>query len=237
MNELELQLLDLGAALEVPATPDVMDAVRERLPSRPRRRSRIPRVRVRRPLAVAIGATVLLAGTAAAVPPLRHAIERLFGVNGTVVERVSHLPPGAGELQLGRRIPVAEAAHAASFRALLPPGGIDAAYVSAHPAGGRITLVIGRSLLIEFRGQPSPFIYKLIGPGARVRRLRVNGGAGLYLYRSPHDVIFADENGNVETDAVRLRGSVLLWQQGPLILRIEHAGSVAHALALARSLR
>jgi hypothetical protein len=50
-------------------------------------------------------------------------------------------------------------------------------------------------------------------------------------------VIFADENGNVESDPVRLRGSVLLWQQGPLILRIEDAGTVAHALALARSLR
>lgn len=237
MNELELQLVDLGAAVEMPTTPDVIGAVRERLVPHGPRRSWVRRLRVRRPLVIAIAVGALLAGTAAAIPPVRHAIERLFGLNGAVVERVSHLPPGVGKLDLGRRIPVAEASNAASFRALEPLRGVDAAYVSAEPAGGRITLVIGRSLLIEFRGQQTPFIFKMIGPGARIRRLRVNGGEGLYLYHSPHDVLFANEDGTVQSDAVRLQGSVLLWQQGPLILRIEHAGSLAQALALARSLR
>jgi hypothetical protein len=241
MNELELRLLDLGSALEVPATPDLMAAVNERLEPRPSAGRRLPRLRPRRPLAVAIVVGGLLVGTAAAVPPVRHAIERVFGLNGAVVERVRRLPPvpkGAGQhLHLGRRIPIADASQAASFRALLPPRGVTAAYLAAEPPGGRITLVIGRSLLTEFRGQPSPYIYKVIGPSARVRRLRVNGGAGLYIYRAPHEVMFQNEHGNVQTDAVRLQGSVLLWQQGRLILRIEHAGSLAHALALARSLK
>jgi hypothetical protein len=240
MNELERQLLDLGPALDVPATPDLMAAVRGRLgpPAHPRRR--VTWLRPRRPLAVAVAVCALLAGTAAAVPPLRHAIERVFGLNGAVVERVPRLPPvpkrAGRKLDLGRRIPVADAAHAASFRALLPPQGVDAAYLSSKPPGGRITLVIGRSLLIEFRGQPSPFIFKLIGPNARVRRVRVNGGPGLYLYRAPHEVLFSNERHIVQTDTVRLEGSVLLWQQGGLILRIERAGSLADALALARSL-
>jgi hypothetical protein len=241
MTELEQQLLDLGTTLEVPATPDLMAAVRERLAPRPHGRHRLTRLRLRRPLAVAIAAGALLAGTAAAVPPVRHAIERVLGLNGVVVERVPHLPPvknTVGEkLSLGRRIPVADAPRAASFRALLPPRGVDAAYVSSEPPGGRITLVVGRSLLIEFRGQSTPFIFKMIGPHARVRHVRVNGGQGLYLYRSPHDVLFMNEHGTAQTDAVRLQGSVLLWQQGGLILRIENAGSFAHALALARSLR
>lgn len=241
MNELELQLLDLGSALEVPVAPDLLSGLPERLGQRPDRRRRLPQLRPRRPVAIAILAGAVLAGTAAAVPPVRHAIERVFGLNGAVVERVRHLPPvpeGAGKrLSLGRPIPVADAAHAASFRALLPPRGVEAAYVSAEPPGGRITLVIGRSILMEFRGQPSPFIFKVIGPNARVRRVGVNGGSGLYLYRAPHVVLFQNERGNVQTDAVRLHGSVLLWQQGPLILRIERAGSLADALALARSLR
>ena len=241
MNELEQQLLDLGTALEVPAPPDLLAAVRERLVPRAERRRWPPRLRPRRPFAVAIAVSALLAGTAAAVPPVRDAIERVFGLDGAVVERVPHLPPapkGIGErLHLGRRIPVAEAAHAASFRALVPPSGVSAAYVSAEPPGGRITLVIGPSLVIEFPGQSTPFIFKLIGPRARIQHVRVNGGAGLYLYHSPHDVLFANEDGNVQSDAVRLVGSVLLWQQGPLILRIERAGPLAHALALARSLR
>jgi hypothetical protein len=241
MTELERQLLDLGNDLDVPATPDLMAAVRGRLAPRRDRRGRLAWLRPRRSLAITIAVGALLAGTAAAVPPLRHAIERVFGLNGAVVERVPRLEPVpkrvGGKLDLGRRIPVTDAAHAASFRALLPPRGVDAAYVSAEPPGGRITLVIGHSALMEFRGQPSPFIFKIIGPNARVRRVRVNGGRGLYLYRAPHEVLFLNERGHVQTDAVRLRGSVLLWQQGGLILRIERAGSLADALALARSLR
>jgi hypothetical protein len=240
-NELELRLVDLGRALEVPATPDLMAAVPERLAPRPHDQRRVSRLRPRRPLAIAITIGVLLAGTAAALPPVRHAIERVFGLRGAVVERVHHLPPvpkRAGEkLHLGRPIPVADAAHAASFRALLPGHGVKAAYVSANPPGGRVTLVVGHSLLTEFRGQPSPYIYKLIGPGARVRKVRVNAGPGLYLYRAPHELLFMNARGRLETDAVLLKGSVLLWKQGRLILRIENAGSLADALALARSLR
>jgi hypothetical protein len=183
----------------------------------------------------------LAAGTAAAVPPIRHAIERVFGLNGAVVKRVPHLPPAPkrpdGTLHLGHRVPVADARHAVSFRALLPRTGVEAAYVSAEPPGGRITLVVGRSLVMEFHGQSEPFVEKLIVPGTRVRRVRVNGGRGVFLDRAPHEVVFQNTQGTVQTDVVRLSGSVLLWQQGAVILRIERAGSLAQALALARSLR
>jgi hypothetical protein len=241
MNDLERQLLELGTALQVPAAPDLMGAVSGRLPPRTGRSRWIRRPRLRRPVAIGLAVGVALAGTAAAVPPVRHAIERVFGLGGTVVERVRHLPPpgkeSGGKLDLGRRIPVADAAHAASFRALLPPRGVNAAYVSAEPPGGRITLVVGRSLVIEFRGQPSPFVFKMIGPNTRVRHVRVNGGAGLYIDRSPHEVVFVNQAGNTQPDPVRLKGSVLLWPQHGLVLRIERAGSLAHALALARSLK
>jgi hypothetical protein len=240
MNKLEAQLLDLGQALEIPPTPELMSAVRGRLAPRRGWRHRLLPLRPRRPLAVAITLAALAAGTAAAVPPIRHAVEQVFGLNGAVVKRVPHLPAspkGSGRtLNLGRRVAVADARHAASFQALLPPRGVDAAYVSKEPPGGRITLVVGRSLLMEFRGQSEPFIQKLIGPGTRFRRIRVNGGPGVFLDRAPHEVFFINVRHTGETDVVRLEGSVLLWQQGPLILRIERAGSLARALALARSL-
>jgi hypothetical protein len=241
VNSLEQQLIDLGAALDVPATPDLMAGARERLTARPARRRRLVWFARRRPLGIAIAIVAVLSGTAAAVPPLRHAVERLFDLNGAVVERVPRLPPlpnGPGaRLKLGRRIPVADAEHATSFRALLPPRGVVAAYVATEPPGGRISLVIGHSLLMEFRGQSQPFIEKLVGPGTRVRRVRVSGGPGVYLDRAPHAVIYMNERGRVVTDLVRREGAVLLWQHGPLILRIEGAGSLARALALARSLR
>jgi hypothetical protein len=242
MTELERRLVELGAALDVPATPDLMATVRGALVARPDRARGGMWLRQRRRLAIlAIASALLLAGTAAAVPPIRHAIEQLLGLRGAVVERVQRLPPlpaGAGRtLNLGRRIPVGAARHAASFRALLPAQAVDAAYLSRDVAGGRISLVVGRSLVIEFRGQASPFILKLTGPGTRARRIRLAGDPGIYLDQAPHEVFFLDARGSGESDTVRLAGRVLLWQHGPVILRIEGASSLRTALALARSLR
>jgi hypothetical protein len=242
VNELEQQLIDLGLALEFPETPDLMAGVRDRLTARPVRRSARPRLRLRR-RSVALGLVLagLLAGTAVAIPPVRHAIERVFGLNGATVERVPRLPAlpttAGHKLQLGRAISVSDARHAASFRALLPPRGADAAYVSNDIAGGRITLAVGRSLVMEFRGQSEPFIRKLIGVGTRARGVRVGGDPGLYLEGAPHEVFFADARGNGQTDTVRLAGNVLLWQHGSLILRIEGVTSLSKALVLAQSLK
>ena len=241
MNELERRLVDLGSALEVPGTPDLMTEVLERLGPRPRRARLLVLLPDRRRAAAAgLALALAMAGTAAAVPPVRHAIEQVIGLRGAVVERVSHLPPlpaNAGHrLDLGRRIPVASARRAASFRALLPPRGVDAAYVSADVPGDRITLVLGRSLLMEFKGQAWPYLGKVIGPATQADHVRVGRDRGVYLHAAPHEMFFSDAHGNVRIDSIRLAGDVLLWQRGPLILRIEGASSRADALALARSL-
>lgn len=239
MNELEQQLIDLGSALEIPVAPDVVAAVRERLPSRPARRVRRPTLGVRRrSLVLGIALAVLLAGTAAAIPSVRHAVERVFGINGAVVERVPELRKTAGgTLHLGRRIPVSDARHAASFTALLPPSGVSAAYVANDVPGGRVSLTSGRQLVTEFRGTSRPFIFKLIAVGTRAIRARVGGEPAVYLEGAPHEVFFLDAHGKPRTDDVRLAGNVLLWQRGSLTLRIEGARSLSDALALARSLR
>ena len=239
MNELEQHLTDLGAALEIPDAPDLVAAVRERLPSRPARRGRRRRRRVRRrSVALGIALAVLLAGTAAAIPSVRHAVERVFGINGAVVERVPTLPKAAaGTLHLGRPIPVSDARHAASFTALLPPNGVSAAYVANDVPGGRVSLTSGRLLVTEFRGTSRPFILKMIAVGTRVIRTTVGGQPAAYLEGAQHDVFFLDADGKPRTDQVRLAGNVLLWQRGSLTLRIEGARSLSDALALARSLR
>ena len=242
MNELEQQLIDLGSALEIPEAPDLVAAVRDRLPSRPARRLHRPTLRLRRrSVVLGIALAVLLAGTAAAIPPVRHAIERVFGINGAVVERVPKLPAlpntvGA-TLHLGRRIPVSDARHAASFTALLPPNGVSAAYVASDVAGGRVSLTAGRLLVTEFRGTSRPFILKLIAVGTHAIRTRVGREPAVYLEGAPHELFFLDSHGNPRTDEVRLAGNVLLWQRGPLSLRIEGARSLSDALALANSLR
>jgi hypothetical protein len=232
-GDLEQRLVALGAALELPPAPDVAPAVLARLPARPRRRRP-----ARRTLAVALAATLLLAGGAMAVPPTRHAILRILGLRGVRIERVPRLPPlpASTGLGLGQRIPLARARHAAGFTALLPPGS-PAAYLGHDVPGGRVSLLIGRVLIIEFRGTATPFIFKTVGPGTTVTPVRVNGDPGVYLSGAPHEVLFQAQTGQVRSDRVRLAGNVLIWQQGPLTIRIEGTRTLGQARALARSLR
>ena len=233
--ELEQRLVALGASLELPPAPDVVPAVLTRLPERRHRRHP-----ARRTLAIVLAAVLLLAGGAMAVAPTRHEILRILGLRGVRIERVRHLPPTAPSaglrLGLGRQIPLAAARHAASFTALLPPGPA-VAYLGRDVPGGRISVLIGRALIIEFRGTATPFIFKVIGPGTKVQPVRVNGGPGVYLSGAPHQVLFQSLIGTIQTDDVRLAGNVLMWQQGPLTIRIEGTHTLAAARALARSLR
>jgi hypothetical protein len=236
---LEQRLVALGAALQTPPAPDLAPAVLARVEAleRPRRRRVV--APPRRTLALAFALVLLLAGAAMAVTPIRHAVLDLFDLRGAKVERVPRLPavPSDARLRLGHAIPVSTARHAASFRALLPAKRPDAAYLAGLPSGGRISLRVGKLLVIEFVGTPSPFLVKQVGPGTRLRRVTVNGGRGTFMSGAPHVILFEDEQGRTAPDDIRLAGDVLLWQQGKLIVRIEGARSLAQAQALARTLR
>jgi hypothetical protein len=153
------------------------------------------------------------------------------------IERVPQLPPLAvARLGLGQPIPLARARDAADFAAVLPPGPA-AAYLGRDVPGGRISIVTGRLLIIEFRASGSPFVLKLVAPGTAVKLVRVNGGWGVYLSGAPHAVTFQTQTGQIRSDRVRLAGNVLIWRQGPLTIRIEGSHTLAQARALARSLR
>lgn len=233
-DQLEQRLLDLGTALDIPTVPNVASAVIGRLPERRRRLARP----ARRTLALALATLLLLAGTALAVTRTRDAMLKVLGLRGVRIERVASLPASAGtRLGLGTRIPLADARHAAGFGAL-EPSGATAAFLAHDTPGGRISLLVGSTVVTEFRGSVSHIVLlKLLGPGTRSRRVRVNGRPGVYLFGSPHEVLVMDQSGELRSDRVHLAGNVLLWQQGPLTLRIEGARSLAHALALAHSLR
>jgi len=233
-EDLERRLRALGAALEVPAAPDLAGTI-----ALPRRRGR-RRARVtRRALVSALAAALLVAATALAVPASRDAVLRVLGLRGARVERVPALPPlprGAPErLKLGHRIALGRARHAAAFTALLPPRA-DAAYLDEDVPGGRISLIVGSDLLIELRANSRPFFLKLIDPQTRAQPVRVGASPGVYLSGGLHEVLFL-AGGEIRSDAVALAGNVLLWQRGALTLRIEGVRSLAAGMALARSLR
>jgi hypothetical protein len=92
-------------------------------------------------------------------------------------------------------------------------------------------------LVIELRGTTTPFIFK----GHRPRHDRQAGASqrrpGVYLSGTPHEVIFRQSTGQIQTERVRLAGNVLMWQQGPVTVRIEGTRTLRQALSIARSLR
>jgi hypothetical protein len=188
---------------------------------------------------VALTAVLALAGAAMAVPQTRQAILRVLGLEGVRIVRVHGLPPvpaHAHPLHLGIRISPARARHAADFRALEPPNP-SALYLGSDVPGRRISITVGPMLIVEFRGSATPYVYKLIAGGTVVRRLRVNGGPGVYISGSPHALFLADRSGIPRLDTLHWEGNVLVWQQGVVTVRIEGSRTLAQALALARSLR
>ncbi len=234
-NDLEHRLSALGAALEVAPAPDMVPAVLARLPARQRRRRP-----ARRTLAVVLAVMLVVAGGAMAASPTRHAILRILGLRGVQIERAPRLPAlprgAARNLGLGPRIPIARARHAAGFTALIPPGS-PVAFVGHDVPGGRIAFLVGRVLIIEFRGTATPLVLKVIGPRTKVTSLRVDGGPGVYLSAAPHEVLFQNMTGGLQADRVRLAGNVLLFDHRGLTVRVEGTHTLRQALAVARSLR
>jgi len=200
------------ACTDLPAAPDLSDAVLAALDDRPRRGRHAGFAGVGAVAAIVAVAAVLV------VPALR-------GPTASGPVSRAHSTPltpraGAERFPLGRRIPLFEARHAAAFTTLMPPtpGG---AYLGRDVPGGRVSVIAGRMLITEFRGAVLPYILSLIGPGIHAKLTWVNGRPGVY-------------GSSVNAEAP---GDVLTWLQGPLTVRIEGADTLEQALALARTLR
>jgi hypothetical protein len=250
MTELELILTETGAALEWPATPDLGGPVAARIraqadAARPDR-TRLWMPRLRRPLAAALAALLLLAATAAAVPGIRDPVLDWLGLrSGVKIERVPRLPirpVPEDRLALGtRRATVRTAARQLDFTPVVASGlGTPRAYTDEAPPGGRLSLTYrgGDLILTEFQGRlRRMFMQKFLGPGTNIERVEVNGERGLWIHGALHEVVFEDIRGGIDADTVHLAGDTLLWLRGRLLLRLEGARSRAQALRIARSVR
>jgi hypothetical protein len=241
-DRLETRLAELALEVEYPPTPELAAAVRRRLEAHAPRRSRS-----RRALALAISLALLAGGAAAAaVPAVRHAVGDLFGLRGATVGRVPRTPPApatAGR-DLGPRVTLAEARRLAGFPILLAHdtrlGTVGAVHLARTPGGGaRVTFVYrgGDVTLSELRGSTQrDLVRKLTPPSSPIGRVRVNGEPGLYV-AGPHVVLFREASGQIVEDRARTAGRVLLWQRGPLLLRLEADVGLTRALQIARSVR
>jgi hypothetical protein len=203
----------------------------------------VPRPRLRRPLALALAALLVLAAGAAAVPGIREPVLDFLGLRSVKIERVPRpLPAVPGtKLALGRRTTLPAARRALYFAPLVPGGlGDPVVYYERFPPGGQLALVYrkGALFITELQGRlETRFLFKFVAPGTKVDRVSINGGRGLWLHGRPHQYAYADKTGQLRTDSVRLAGDVLLWRGGGLLLRLEGARSKEEALRIARSAR
>lgn len=207
-------------------------------------------------VAAVVAVALLLSGLLAASPAVRETVERWLGLRGVKVvqtPRPPSLPPTqtlGGALDLGRRVGLGEAGRHLGATLLFPAGlgAPDELYVRDLSVGGSEVFLVYRErpgipragttgvalLVSEFTGSMYRPGFEKYSFGAKIERVTVNGGRGLWI-EGGHGLAYLDANGEVVQDQFRLAGNVLLWEQGPLTLRIESALSKAGALALAKT--
>jgi hypothetical protein len=249
-TRLDRELSQLAAEIAIPATPPLAAAVAVAL-REPPAPSRIG-LRLSRGLVLAILATLLLVGIAAALGFAIGGI-RFVTSSGTPAP----LPPGlAADRGLGRLVTLDEARSEVSFEIRLPAstalGDPEHVYVSTLlPAGGRAALVYGDRpgfpadaksgigvVITEFQGDIGPASFeKLIHQGVRVDEVTVNGTTGYWVAGGNHYFFYRNADGQVVDDTLRLVGDTLIWEEAGLTLRIEGAPSLAAAQELASTLR
>ena len=214
MTDLELELRDLGEYLDVPTAPPLVHAVRARLD---RRRHR------RRLLALALATGVAALAVAFAVPGSRASLLRFFHLRGAVVTIVDRLPPFTPRRPLGAPIALGQA----SFRLLLPDGRRPE---GVYRGDGGYWLRYPGLLLFEFKSGAGAEILKKAARGTTdVEYVNVDGEPGIWI-GARHALYLPG-------GPPRAAGHSLIWQHGPLTLRLEAAVTRDRALAVARSVR
>jgi hypothetical protein len=235
MSDLRRELDLLRREVDFPPTPDIAGAVRRRLEA-PRRRRTRPQRRLALTLAAAL---VLLAALMAAVPGARDSVLDLFGLRGATVEVRPELPEReVSGLQLGDRVPLADARSRASFSVLVPGalGAPEAVYLSRRIPGGEVTLVYRRGglLISQFRGDLDPdYVGKIVSQASGLER----SDGRIWIEGAPHFFFYRAPDGGLREHTLRLAGNVLLLERGRLLVRIEGAPTQRRALEIAQTLR
>jgi len=231
MTDLERRLQALGGEIAYPATPR-FDVGFDR---RPVRAGRL------RPLALGLAILLaVLAGVLALSPGARSAFLEIFRLKGATVERVERLPEVEVQaIDFGEQVSREEAERRVGFE-LLDLGEPDAVFVRGSRTA---SLVYGpvekpRLVLSELRGAVwDGFVKKVGSSGTRIEQVKVAGERGLFITGDEHFVMFLDENLAVTDEPTYLAGTVLIWNRGPLLLRLEGDLTRAEALELAESVK
>ena len=245
---LDERLLDLGTAIAFPPTPPLASMVAARL-RQPARRLGWARP-IGRGMALAVAATVLLVGIAAAFGLGLGGLRLTFGPAS--FSPAPSLLAGPG---LGEPTSLDEARRNVEFALRVPDlaglGDPDLVYFADPPAGGAVTLLYGKRagfpadsstgiglIVTQFRADIGPEIFeKLVDTGVRVTATEVNGVAAWWVAGGDHFFFYRDANGRVIDTTLRLASDTLVWEEDGVAHRVEGAPSLADAIRVAESLR
>lgn len=243
----EARLADLAAAIDFPATPDLVAVVAERL-ARPRGAFGLRRS-LSRGMALALAATLLLAGIAVAFGIGLGGLRLVFGPAS-----FSPVPSMAVGPGLGSPTSLDTARDQVTFALRVPQlpnvGEPDRVYLADPPAGGAVTLLYGKRagfpadpssgiglIVTQFRADIGPDIFeKLIDSGVRVLPARVHGLTAWWVEGGDHFFFYRDAEGRVVDSTLRLASATLIWEEGGVTYRVEGAPSLADAVRVAESL-
>jgi hypothetical protein len=214
---LEQRLVDLGRELEWPETPR-FDLGFER---RPERRP------LWRPLAIALAVVLAAFGAVLALSPgARSAFLELFHLKGATVELVETLPQvEPQQFHYGERVTRTEAERRVGFELVdLEGQEPDAIFVLDDRLASLVYGPVDKPRLVLSQLQGSVwdgFVKKVGSSGTLVESVQVDGEPGLFVSGDEHFVMFRDRNGAIRDDQTFLAGTVLLWNRGDLLLRLE----------------
>ncbi|MCG5217112.1 hypothetical protein [Streptosporangium sp. KLBMP 9127] len=235
-DDLESQLTDLAAALDLPAPPpaEVARSVRTRLEAQPEPRARRWSPRRRRPRwqVVTTLAALVVALLVGGTPQGRAAVAEILRFAGIEIRvgGASPAPVGTPPLPGQRTVSLDEARRLVTFPIAVPAGlgEPETVWVS----DGRVVSLHWRGIrLDEFDGTLGVVFRKDLGPPYPEQ---VQGGWWIPRH---HGVTYIPRTGGETVRYDRLAGPTLIHQRGRVGLRLEGVDDLGEAQRIIRSLR
>jgi hypothetical protein len=254
-RSLEDTLTALAGGIAFPLEPDLAPQVRARIRG-PVVLHATPRHRTLLRFAVAALVLSLVAtGVLFFSPTSRRAVADWLGVSGIHISTTpKRLPSNLGRrLNLGPQVTLAQANTRLGARVRLPSGpGVGAPdEIHTDPANPIVWLVYRPSsalpaaaghdvglLVTEIRSNAiyRSFYKKLLGTGATIRNVAVNGVPGFWIQGQPHLIEYRFPLG-IRQEKGRISGNSLIWSSGGITYRLELARGIRAAETIATSLR
>lgn len=233
---LENELRDLGRHLDVPPPPDLAVPVRARIEAPAPRGHHRPHWVYAAAVLLLVGALVL-----GVTPPGRAVVAHVLHFAGIEMrEGPGPTPSGPGTLPGERRTTFEDARRLVAFP-LVAPSALGRPGSVIVSDGGRVASLLysrpaGAVRLDEFDGRLQEAMfgkYVFVEPD-RFRRTSVAGRPAIWI-SGAHVLVYVGRDGVERRGSARNSGKALIWQSGPVALRLEGIADLDQARRIAAS--